>query len=214
MPIKSTQTVAPRVLHHREYTLTIQITVELIGKQPILFHNIDLANPFATRTRALNEIQSKRKKTDADRLDMAKLEWYGGLYVGAGIEGPAVPTRMIRKCLIEGARINKLGKQVERAITFEDMMVPLSYEGSRDLDVLYASGNFVDQTMVKVGVGRILRTRPKFPEWAVVATAWLEEDQLNPSELRMIAEQAGRSVGLGDNRVNGYGRFRATVKEG
>ena len=27
-----------------------------------------------------------------------------------------------------------------------------------------------------------------------------------------ITERAGRAVGLGDNRVNGYGRFKATVE--
>jgi len=196
-----------------EQSVTIQITVELMGNQPLLCHNVELANPMSRTAKAMAEISSKRKKTDADRLEMGRLEWFGGLYLAPGIEGPAFPTRSIKRCLIEGGRINKLGKQIERGLSFEDMFVPIAYGGSRDLDNLYQSGDYTDVSMVRVGNARIARTRPKFTEWALVATGWMEDDILNVGDLQMIAAQAGRSVGVGDNRVNGFGRFRAQIKE-
>jgi hypothetical protein len=192
--------------------VTTQIVLELVGRQPLLVHNIDMANPMGTTAKAIAEISGKRKKTDADRAEMSKLEWYGGLYLAPGIDGPAFPTRAIRKALIEGARINKMGKQIERGLSFEDMYVPIAYDGPRDIDQLYASGEFSDLSMVRVGAARVARTRPRFTEWAMVATGWIEDDILNLADLSMIADHAGRSCGLGDNRFNGFGRFTATVK--
>lgn len=192
--------------------MTTGITLELVGKTPLLCHNVEIANPMSPQAKAMAEITGKRKKTDADRIQLARLEWFAGLYTAPGITGPAFPTRAIRKSLIEGARLTKRGKDVERAVSFDSLYVPIAYTGPRNLEELYESGCYVDSSMVVVGTQRVLRTRPMFSPWALVADLWIEEDLLNPSALQQVADAGGRSIGVGDNRTNGFGRYTATVK--
>jgi hypothetical protein len=57
-----------------------------------------------------------------------------------------------------------------------------------------------------------MRTRPKFYPWALqVSGLFVEDAGLNPDEFIRIVELAGIVEGIGDNRVNGYGRFEAKV---
>lgn len=193
--------------------MTISITVELTGRQPLLCHNVEAANPASDLGRAMSAISSKRKKTDTDREELAKLEWFAGLYLARGITGPALPTANIRACFIEAGKINRLGTDVTRALNFSDLFVPLAYKGPRDVDELYDQGDFIHTAMVRVSAARVARTRPMFTEWSVVADGYLEDDILSYDKLLMVAEGAGRVIGLGDNRKNGYGRFTADIKK-
>jgi hypothetical protein len=57
-----------------------------------------------------------------------------------------------------------------------------------------------------------MRTRPSFFPWSLSATAFFLEDVLNFDEFERLAHLAGRAIGIGDNRVNGYGRFTAKIE--
>jgi hypothetical protein len=57
-----------------------------------------------------------------------------------------------------------------------------------------------------------MRVRPKFPAWEITADLELLDDMLNPNDLKDIASLAGLIEGLGDNRVNGFGRFAAELR--
>lgn len=190
-----------------------RVRVELVGRSALLLHNVQLADPDNETVRAIADISSKRKKSEEDRKNMSRLEWYGGLYLAPGIDGPAMPTANLRKTFIEGGKITRQGTQVERALSFENMHVPLAYEGPRDIDLLWDSGEHVSRLVVNVQRNKIVRTRPQFLEWAVVAIGYLQEDVMSVADLAAIASTAGRSVGLCDNRRNGYGRFTANIVE-
>jgi hypothetical protein len=56
-----------------------------------------------------------------------------------------------------------------------------------------------------------MRVRPCFPRWALVADAILLESVMDVDDLRRVADLAGKAEGLGDNRINGYGRFSVKV---
>ena len=192
--------------------MTIKIRLDITGITPLLCHNINLANPLDERSKLMKEYSGKKKKTDSDYEQMAKLDWYGGLYTSPGIEGPAFPTRSIRMSLIQGARLSRKGKDVERALNFEDMYVPLDYPGPRDIDELFESGQFANQDMVTVNGKKISRTRPQFPQWSLMATCYLTEDVANLRDIHAYAETAGRLIGVGDNRVNGYGKYNVVIE--
>jgi hypothetical protein len=54
--------------------------------------------------------------------------------------------------------------------------------------------------------------RPKFPRWALdVDGLFVEDAGLAFDELERLVELAGIVEGIGDNRVNGYGRFAGKV---
>ncbi len=189
------------------------IRIELVGEQPLLNHNPQLADPDSRFAREIRTYTDKRKKTEDDRRAIEKLEWYGGLYIPEGLaSGPMMPTRSIRKCLREAAVVTKQGKQVERALAFADVWVPIVYEGPRDLDELYKRPEFVSRLDIGISGRRTMRVRPQFVKWAVVAEAFLLDSVLDLADLVRIVELAGVIEGIGDGRRIGYGRFRGSVK--
>ena len=52
--------------------------------------------------------------SDDDRLEVARLEFHGGLYMGRG--GPVIPSPNILRTIANAAKIRRLGKDVERAM--------------------------------------------------------------------------------------------------
>jgi len=189
----------------------MDISITFTGRTPLICHNVQMADPDNTIVQAIKKITSKRVKTEEDRREIEKLEWYGGLYLAPGIAGPAMPTANIRKCLIEGAKLTKQGTTVQRALSFADMFVPIAYEGPQDIDKLWQKEAFRDRRMVGVKQSRTARMRPGFNEWVVQARMFLLVNVMDLASLEQIAAQAGLTQGLGDNRTNGFGRFDATV---
>lgn len=187
----------------------MDIKLELTGVTPLLCHNIALADPDNEFVRQIATYTAKRKKTDDDRRAIERLEWYGGLYVENG--RPVIPTGNIRKAIVQAGKISKQGTQIARALTFADMHAPIAHDGPDDLDTLFADKSFHNRAAVGISGKRTMRVRPQFPRWVVVANAFLLEDVMDPDDLSRIAARAGQAEGLGDNRINGYGRFTVRV---
>jgi len=190
----------------------LRLQIDMVGTRPLLPHNVQLADPENQYARDLKLLTQKKTKTDEDRRQMAKVEWFGGLYTDPSIVGPAMPTGNIRRMLVRAATITKQGKAVERALAFVDFAVPIAYDGPRELDKLFEDERFRNRAMVRVGMTRVARVRPQFAQWALTAEARFIDDAMNLDDFQRVVELAGEIEGLGDNRVNGYGRFVGTVK--
>lgn len=187
----------------------MEVTVELTGRTPIIFHNPRLADPLDPYAKDIAKFSKKRSKTEDDHAEIARLEWMGGLYMDDG--QIVLPTQNIRKCLIQAAKATKQGKQIERSIQFRSITVPLLYEGSSDLKDLYASGDHTDRCSVVVSGRRIIRVRPKFYPWQVSTTVVTNDSLLNLEDFERILELAGDIEGLCDGRNLGFGRFDAEI---
>jgi len=188
----------------------MQITIKLVGTSPLLMHNPIMVDPEHEIVRKIKELTGKRKKTDEDLRMIQQLEWYGGLYQEAGVV--VQPTSKPRKCIIDAGKISKMGKMVERAISFASLYVPLQHDGPPAIDTLFADSRFHSRLSVGVGNKRVMRVRPKFFPWALeVPGLFVEDAGLNIEDLVRLVELAGVVEGMGDNRVNGYGRFVGTV---
>lgn len=195
----------------------MNITISLKGTSPLLMHNPRMVDPEFDLNRQIKALTSKRKKTDEDLRQIEKLEWYGGLYT-ASMNGSGTvvsqPTAKVRKCLINTARISKMGKMVERALSFADLDVILHHDGPKDVDAIFADSRFHSRLSVGVGNKRVMRVRPRFLPWSLeVRGLFVEDAGMNFDDLTRIVELAGIVEGIGDNRVNGYGRFVGTVRE-
>jgi hypothetical protein len=183
----------------------------LTDTSPLVQHNIQLNDPDNRFTREIAALTSKRKKTDDDRQAIARLEFLGGLYVGrAGIH---VPAANVRRCFAEAAKARRLGTAVNRAVIPTGLEVPLRYDGPTDPAELWQDPKYRYTTSVGIGRKRVVRTRPMFPDWEVQAEWELVTDALDLDDFKAVVAAAGIMEGLGDNRVNGYGRFTAVVKE-
>lgn len=187
----------------------MNVTIVLTGTSPLLMHNPQMVDPEFQINREIKALTSKRKKTEDDLRQIERLEWFGGLYVDDA--GTVVqPSSKVRKCLINTARISKLGKQVERAVMFSDLYVPLTYHGPRDVKQLFEDKAFHSRLSVGVGNKRVMRVRPKFMPWSLtVSGVFIEDAGLNVDEFTRIVDLAGTVEGIGDGRAIGYGRFTA-----
>ena len=85
-----------------------QYLVELAGDS-LIMHSGQTADPLNHFTKALKEISSKRKKTDADFEAMANIEYQAGLYLNKNRE-VIIPSRVLESVLVEGAKKSKEGK--------------------------------------------------------------------------------------------------------
>jgi len=189
----------------------LNIRLELKGTTPLVVHNERLANPDDEFVKQIREYTKKRVKTEEDRKAIMRLEWFGGLYLAPDIEGPAFPTRCLRRCLIEAGTITKQGKQVQRGLSFTELDVPLAYQGPRDPKELEPRPSFRDVRSVGIGASRTMRCRPQFIGWSLSAIGLLLEDVLDLDDLKRIADRAGLAVGLCEMRTLGMGRFTAEV---
>jgi hypothetical protein len=195
----------------------MNVVLELQGTSAILMHNPRMVDPEFELNREIKALASKRKKTDDDLRTIARLEWYGGLYTAPNGGAPVVvqPTAKVRKCLINTGKISKMGKMVERSLSFADLEVPLVYDGPKDIDELFADQRFHSRLSVGIGDKRVMRVRPKFFPWALrVRGLFIEDAGLNIDDLERLVELSGIVEGIGDNRVNGYGRFIGKVVRG
>lgn len=192
------------------HTIMWNFSIQITGTQPLLMHNAQLSDPLNFYTKHLAEITAKRKKTDDDHAEMARREWAGGLYFDPEM-GPYLPGANIERMLLDAARMTRDGKTIERGLFIQEDKWRLEYKGSRDIETLMNDENFRFRASIKVGQQRVMRTRPKFSEWAVSAVGIFDEEQISPDRLPVFAERGGRLVGLGDWRPR-YGRFTTVVK--
>jgi hypothetical protein len=191
----------------------MRVDVQLKGTTPLLMHNSQLADPDNEWTKAIDRINAKAKNmTEDDRREKARLQWFGGLYVSHnGTPGPVIPTANLRRCFQEAAKATKEGKTITRAVVPNDLEVPLLYDGPRDVQELFKLPHFVHTTMVGINRGKVQGTRPIFPHWEVRCRFELVTELLDFDGFVEIVRRAGITEGLGDNRINGFGRFEAKV---
>lgn len=192
------------------------IRFDIVGRTPLLMHaptTVDPLHPVAKEMQAIIKRSKASDRTEDEHERLAELEWHAALYVAPGlVEGPVVPTANIKRSVAKGGYYTK-GQKASTAVTNGidpvDMFVPLAFDGPRDPDELYKSGRFTDRRAVKGG-GTIIRTRPKFDQWALTVDFELDEAQLDLADLAEYARTAGK-LGLCDGRKIGFGRFDVTA---
>ena len=181
-------------------------TYTIRGTTPMMMHSERLANPFDDMTKAIKAISGKRKKTEDDLLEMAQLEWLGGLYYTKD-DGVHVPGYNMLACVINGGKLHKLGTAIKRAAIVTEDAISVQYDGPSDPKKLFADKRFVDIRSVKIGTSKVMRCRPVFPRgWQMKFTVAFDENALQRGDLDRCVESAGLMVGLGDYRPR-FGRF-------
>lgn len=172
-----------------------------------MMHNGRLADNSDPYVEKMKEITSKRKKTDADHEEMARLEFLGGLYLGENDE-PVIPSHVMEAVIIGrggSARMERMGKESAAALwVIED--APLLYDGPKDPHKLFEDKRFVSQAMVAVQRNKVKRTRPIFKKWAADIAVEFNENLIDEESVRRWVEVAGEQVGLMDWRPR-FGRF-------
>lgn len=184
------------------------LNVRLNGLSPLLMHNGQLADPLNTFTKQLKAVTSKRKKTDEDHEEIARIEWHASLYTDE--DGKlAMPGENIESCIIAGAKKSKLGTQFKSSV-FVDGTPVVSYGGRKKAVDLWDDPQYRDVRGVKVGTARTMRCRPIFRSWSIDVEVQFNPELVNKADLIKALADAGQQVGLGDYRPK-FGRFEVEL---
>lgn len=171
----------------------------------LIMHNGQTADPLNPFSKAMKEISGKRKKTDTDYEAMANIEFKAGLYVDAK-NNVIVPSRVLESVLVEGAKKSKEGKLALSGM-FVDTDATFTYDGyPMTIDELMNSPDHRLCVAVRVGMSKVMRTRPHFKNWTAKFKVSLNSDVANEGQLRRWVEDAGAYVGIGDWRPR-HGRY-------
>lgn len=187
-----------------------EITYQLTSVGKLIVHNGQLADPINYYTKEIKKVSGKRNKTDADFEQMAKVEFFGGLYMGEN--GPVLPGEMFDSMVLGAAKKFKEGPTAKSGV-FTLGEADLEYDGPRTMEELWALPAFRFVKAVRVGTSRVMRTRPIFNKWGCKVTFNVEPSIVNPVRLDEWLDTAGRIIGLGDWRPQ-YGRFTAVRLNG
>lgn len=175
----------------------------LESASPLIMHNGQLADPFNAFTKALKKVSGKRKKTDEDFIQMAEIEFRGGLYLEKG--KPCIPAEAVEATLLHAAMTKKMGKQAKIGL-YCTKNIAIEYEGPKTPDALWADENFRFVKGVRIGQSKVMRTRPIFNEWAGDLEITFNPGVFDEDDIREIVKIAGESIGFLEWRPK-FGRF-------
>lgn len=181
------------------------------GITPLIMHSCQCVNPLHPIAKELKKYTSKRNKTDEDLKKISDLEWESGAYWKDGL-GLYIPGENVEATLINGAKANKKGKDIEKYVDVCDLYIPFSYGENLTKEELIQSFEYRDTRVMTVQRSKILRTRPRFDQWKIVFKIAYNEEKIDLETIIAAMEYAGNYVGLCDSRPK-YGKFVAIVEE-
>ncbi len=182
-------------------------TISIKGLTPLIMHSGRLADPIDPATQALARLTSKRQKTIEDHKALSKCEWFGSLYLDDDGK-PCLPGEVIEACLVQGAKKYKLGKVAKGGVVVLGNYA-IKYKGPKTADGLWEDGGYLKRAGVKVGMARVIRSRPIFADWACTFEVNWDPDLVkDEDQLMEIAKSAGQS-GICDWRPK-FGRFEVS----
>lgn len=183
-----------------------QVQCHIRGIVPVIVHNDQAADPFNEFCVAIKNVSGKRKKTDADHLELARLEFLASMYVDQDGE-PCIPGENIEAMIIAAISKSKSANKKDASSALMSFgNFKLIYNGPKNPEELWGNKKFVDRRAVVVQRARILRTRPIFTEWELKFSIDYEDSVLNRDTVISALGTAGRMIGLCDYRPK-FGRF-------
>jgi hypothetical protein len=214
------------------------VTVEIIGKTPILLHwdNVEWADRMdAWKADPRNK---KLGKPGDDRTPPWR--WIGSCYNDGNLL--TIPSENVMRCIMEGAAEVPTGRgkktfkaQSQSGMMCKDFHWPLVVSGNlisiADVNVLgndefsfayhleavKAMGFTLFVKRARIGQQKHIRVRPRFDNWAISGEIIITDSQITKELLQQILDVSGETKGLGDWRPGSktpgpWGMFEAVVK--
>lgn len=125
-----------------------------------------------------------------------------------------IPGPNIFACLIQAGKYHKNGKS--KVTTTKSSLVPAGMAVSDIVCKLNTKDFEVDSRSVVIPStgGRIMAHRPRLDEWSLSFTLEVDEEMFSVEFVRLLVDDAGRKVGLGDFRPDRKGPFGKFVVSG
>lgn len=181
------------------------------GITPLIMHSCQCVNPLHPISIEMKKYTSKRKKTDEDQMKLADLEWEAGAYWKDGL-GLYIPAENVEATIINGAKANRKGTDVEKYCNVSDIYIPFEYGENLTKEELIANYDYRDTRPMNVMRNKVMRTRPRFDKWSITFHFNYDEERIDFQTIVNAMEYAGAYVGLCDSRPK-YGKFVVLVEE-
>lgn len=181
------------------------------GISPLIMHSCQCVNPLHPIAKELKKYTSKKNKTDEDLVKISDLEWEAGAYWKDGI-GLYIPAENVEATIINGAKANKKGKDIQKYVDVTDLYIPFRYGEDLTKEELIQNYEYRDTRIMTVMRSKILRTRPRFDQWVIEFNLRYNEEKIDIETIINAMEYAGLYVGLCDSRPK-YGKFSVVIEE-
>lgn len=139
------------------------------------------------------------------------MEWEAGAYWKDDL-GLYIPAENIEATLVNGAKANKRGKDIEKYCNVTDLYIPLDYGETLSKEESIANYEYRDTCVMTVMRTKVMRTRPRFVRWQIIFNLQYDENKIDIETIINAMEYAGQYVGLCDSRPK-YGKFVVTLEE-
>ena len=174
------------------------VKYEIIGVAPLVQHNGQTADPLNKFSKMLKALSSKRNKTDADYLELSRVEFHAGLYTNEESK-IVVPSKNLSACLVGGAKKSKLGNQFKSGVfIFEDAPLVFDDADKTPTELWDMGEKYVLRTTVGVNGSSVLRTRPIFKSWKLKVSVNFNPDLVDEQQITQAMQDAGIQCGLCD----------------
>lgn len=183
------------------YTINVQIS----GITPLLMNRFTEENEIKVSS-GVSKVAVGDKGTPREQAQKkAYADSDGNLYI---------PGPNIFACLIQAGKYHKNGKS--KVTTTKNSLVPAGMAVSEIVCGLDTKEFEVDSRSVVIPAtgGRIMAHRPRLDEWKLSFTLEVDEEMFSPEFVRLLVDDAGRKVGLGDFRPDRKGPFGKFVVSG
>lgn len=181
------------------------------GISPLIMHSCQCVNPLHPIAKELKKYTSKKNKTDEDLVKISDLEWEAGAYWKDGM-GLYIPAENVEATIINGAKANKKGKEIQKYVDVTDLYIPFEYGEDLTKEELIQNYEYRDTRIMTVMRSKILRTRPRFDQWVIEFNLRYNEEKIDIETIINAMEYAGLYVGLCDSRPK-YGKFSVVIEE-
>ena len=181
------------------------------GISPLIMHSCQCVNPLHPIAKELKKYTSKKNKTDEDLVKISDLEWEAGAYWKDGL-GLYIPAENVEATIINGAKANKKGKDIQKYVDVTDLYIPFEYGENLTKEELIQNYEYRDTRIMTVMRAKILRTRPRFDQWVIEFNLRYNEEKIDIETIINAMEYAGLYVGLCDSRPK-YGKFSVVIEE-
>lgn len=130
------------------------------------------------------------------------------LYRSSQDNAIVIPQPNLLRCLIDAGKFHKAGKTkvttiksslISAAVSMFDVEYPIKHEQPWKVDTR--------AVRIPATGGRILRHRPMFDDWELSFSVELDTDTIPEKLFRLIVNDAGHKIGLGDFRPDTKGPF-------
>lgn len=183
------------------------------GISPLIMHSCQCVNPMHPIAKELKKYTSKKSKdlSEEDLIKISDLEWEAGAYWKDGL-GLYMPAENVEATIVNGAKVNRKGKDFQKYVTVTDLYIPFNYGENLTKEELIQNYEYRDTRIMTVSRSRVMRTRPRFDQWNITFNLMYDESHMDIDTIVNAMEYAGAYVGLCDSRPK-YGKFVATIEE-